>query len=592
MKAKYFSADSLEAAEAKAEAWFSCTKDELEIEIIKGSEDDPNWQILALDGTPGELANADAWFNLYYETDGVFLEAYKERGAGGPLDSAELSKHLSRKNLSGANLTAIQNIVSARSGRVHVAPAQDEYVYGEDLSVEISKDEMQATARLLKPEPEGAKLDLDTAKKKLEEAGITFGLDEEAINHLLHVRDYGEPRAIARGIPPEDGEPGKLIFNFSTDERTGRPREIGGGRVDYRSLDLYEPVVENQLLVTRTLPTEGTEGTTVSGKQLKPKPGKEVNLPRGKNVSINDEKTEMYAKCSGMVEFINGSVNVTSVYKINGDCDLSVGNIDFDGSVHISGSVRSGHTIKATGGIVIGGAVEAATIIAGGNVEIKGGMQGADKGRVEAGGSITMMFIERGTAVADGSITVDVSIHSVLEAGGSLLAKGRRGAIIGGRAGAAGSITTNFIGAVSNTQTEIEVGMMPRKRARIQMLEKEIERLKGEMVKLDQLDTYLANQKGKIDQATWDKLHVSGAENRRVNEQTIEEFTEEANELRYEMEHATEGKVHVFDTAFQGVRIIIANGMFKVNNEVQYATFKYKDAEVVYGPCELTKSKD
>ena len=77
MKAKYFSADSLEAAEAKAEAWFSCKKDELEIEIIKGSEEDPNWQILALDGMPGELANADARYNLYYESDGVYLEIYR-----------------------------------------------------------------------------------------------------------------------------------------------------------------------------------------------------------------------------------------------------------------------------------------------------------------------------------------------------------------------------------------------------------------------------------------------------------------------------------------------------------------------------------
>ena len=592
MQAKYFTADNRDAAVEMAEKFFSCPKDLLTIDDIGGGDDGKPCQILAISGNAGLIRNADASFGVWYEKDGVWLEIYSERGEGGSLDVPAMVKHLNRKNLSGFDQTAVQMLVAAKKGRIKIAPFQPEYIYGEEIATEIAKDEMSARAWLLAPEPGGPILEYETAVQKLQEAGVVHGVRKEELQRLLSQKDYGEPFTVAHATPVKDGEEGKLIFHFSTDARTGRPREIGGGRVDYRSLDLYEPVTEGNLLVTRIAATEGEPGITVKGRTIKQKPGKEVNLPKGKNVIINDEKTEMRAKCSGMVDFLNKSINVSSVYKINGDCDLSVGNIDFDGSVSISGSVRSGHTIKASGGITVGGAVEAATLIAGGNVEVKGGMQGADKGRIEAGGSITIMFIERGTAIADGSIKLDVSIHSTLEAGGTITAKGRRGAIIGGRAGAAGNVTANFLGTVSRTQTEVEVGMMPRKRIRIQNLEKEIEKLKAEIVKLDQLDAYLAATKEKLDPETWDKLNRSGLENRRADEQMLEDNNLEIQDLKYELEHATEGKVHVTDTAFDGTRIIIGNGIYKVTGDIQYATFRYKDAEVIYGPCEISKSKE
>jgi len=594
MKARFFTADSREAAEALAEAYFGCGKGEITFEEAvreKHGSAGPQSQLLAFFGAPGDLANIDAIFGIYYEKDGVYLELIKERGSGRPFDNTVLATHLNRKNINRLDGAAVQALVSAQNGRVRIAPPQQEFIYGEDIIVEIAGNASEARAILLAPEQGGEPMQFEAAKQKIESAGIKFGLDEQALRELIEAKEYGEKRVVAVAKQAVNGEDGKLIFHFSTDERTGRPREIGGGRVDYRSLDLFVPVVEDQLLVTRVLATEGTAGMTVRGQPLTHKPGKEVNLPKSKNVNINDDRTEMRAMYSGMVEYLHSSINVSSVYKINGDCDLSVGNIDFDGSVHISGSIRSGHTVKATGAIVVGGGVEAATVIAGGNIDIKSGMQGADKGRIEAGGSVTIMFVERGTIIAEGQITVDVSIHSILEAGGSLNAKGKRGAIIGGRACAAGDVTASSLGSLSHAKTEIEVGMMPRKRIRIQTLEKEIERLKNEMIKLDQLDAYLEKSKEKMDPKTWDKLSRSGAENRRGNKQILEEDDIEIGELKHELEHATESRVHVLDTVFQGTKIIIGNGMYNVREEIKFSTFKYKDGEIDYGTCEASKSK-
>jgi len=327
----------------------------------------------------------------------------------------------------------------------------------------------------------------------------------------------------------------------------------------------------------------------VKGNAIKQRPGKETAMPRGKNVVISDDKTEMHASSSGMVEYIKNAVNVSNVYSVKGDCDMSVGNIDFEGSVHISGNVRSGHTIKATNGISVGGGIEAAKLIAGGNVEVKGGMQGSGKGSIESGGSVTIMYVEQGSIVADGSVKVDVCIHSKVETGGTFTAQGKRGAIIGGHVAAGGDVITNFLGSLSHTKTEVEVGIMPRKRARMQALEKEMVQIEADILKLNQLEAYLKKTQGTMDAETWNKLNVSGIENKRINEENYKTATEEIAELRHDMEHATDNKIHVFETAFSGSRVSIGSSFMKINNEISYATFKYINGEITYIPCEISK---
>ena len=602
MVAKYFYADTQDAAEAMALTYFKCGKNELTLNVIKGQQAVPPgedgsggspaepFMIIAVQGNPAEINNMDAFFTLYYEPDGVFLEIYEQRGSGEKISSQAVLHHLTRKKLISFSVPTVQELAEDGFGRAKIAQPQAEIIYGEDMNVVVTGDELEASVRLLEPEPGGSSLSLDDAKRILREADITHGVDEEALSAFLARKEYGEPFVVARAIPPTDGDDGSLIFHFSTDERTGRPREIGHGRVDYRSLDLYVPVEKDQLLVTRTEATEGEPGTSVRGNPIKQKPGKEVSMPRGKNIEVNEDKTEMISTCSGMVEFVNNAINVSNVYTVNGDCDISVGNIDFEGSVHISGSVRSGNTVTATDGINVGGSVEAATLKAGGNVEVKGGMQGSGKGLIEAGGSVTVMFIERGTIIADGPVTVDVSIHSKIETASTILAFGKRGAIIGGQAGAAGDITANFIGALSNTKTDVEVGFMPRKRARLVTLEKEMERLDADRVKLTQLDAYLERTKTTMEEEMWEKLYKSGMENKKLNEDETAAVEEELNTIRYEMDHATDSKVHVLETAFNGSRIGIGSGTYKVNEDISFATFRYSDGEIVYGPCEKNKA--
>lgn len=586
MKAKYFYGETLERAQELALEYFASDAAQVTIDIIKEGEEGKSWEILVIDEEPRKTVNFNAAFQIYYEEDGVYLELYAKRGVGADLDSKILSQHLGRKNIVNLNIKAVQLLADIGYGRRLIAVPQMEFIYGEGLSVSVSDDEKEAVARLLAPEPDGPSMSLEDAKQKLSESGVVHGIDETAVINMLGAKEYQVSKVVATATEPIDGEDGKLIFHFSTDERTGSPREIGHGRVDYRSLDLYVPVTEGQLLVEKTEATEGFPGISVRGNPLKQKPGKEIALPRGKNVTVNEEKTEMYSACSGMVDFVNNSINVSNIYKVTGDCDMSVGNIDFDGSVHITGTVRAGNTIKATDRITVDGGVEAATLIAQGNIEVKGGLQGSSKGRIESGGSVSVLFAERGTIIADGPVKLDVCIHSRVETGSTVHALGKRGAIIGGHVAAAGDIVANYIGAISSTKTEIEVGFMPIKRTRITLIEKELERLRADEVKLDQLDNYLEKSKETMEQAMWDKLHISGVENRRINTDEREAYTHELAQLKEELANAKESRVHALHTAFAGTRITIGSSSYKVNDEIDYATFRFSEGEIVFGPCE------
>ena len=589
MKAKYFAAETLERAKQLAVEYFACELTSLTIDTIKEGGEANLWEILAIEGEPSKTAHLNASFKLFYEQSGVCLELYAKRGRGEDFDSKVLSRHLGRKNISGLNIKAVQKLTETSYGSAVIAPPQKEFIYGEDLSVTTTGDEREALATLLAPEPGGQPMSLETAKQKIAQSGVTHGLDETAVSQMLESKTYAKQIVVAIATEPIDGEDGKLVFNFSTDERTGAPREIGHGRVDYRSLDLYEPVTEGQLLISKTFATEGTPGITVKGNPIRQRPGKEIALPRGKNITTNNEKTEMFAACSGMVDYVNNSVNVSNLYKVNGDCDMSVGNIDFDGSVHVTGSVRTGNTIKATDRITVEGSVEAATLIAKGNVEVKGGLQGASKGIIEAGGSVSVLYVERGSILADGPIKFDVSIHSRIETGSTITATGKRGAVIGGNAAAAGDIIANYIGAISNTKTEVEVGFMPRKRTRIMLIEKELERLSADLLKLDQLDTYLEKSMGNMDQAMWDKLHYSGLENRKIHTDEKEAYVAELEQLKEELSHASESKVHVLNTIYTGSRITIGSNSYKVKDEFEFATFRSSGGEITFTTCEKSK---
>jgi uncharacterized protein (DUF342 family) len=502
------------------------------------------------------------------------------------IEREKIAFHVNRKAIRQLNIPELVGILEAGEGRALIGPPQTEVILGEEVEAGFGENDMEGTIKFLPPDENGPKISRAEIVEKIRKHGIVFGLDEKALEQAIAEKEYGKVYLIAKGLEPIDGTNGYLEYHFNTGPRTYSPKESSEGKIDYKTLDLYEPVKEGQLLVTRYPATPGTPGKNVRGLALKPHFGKEVSLPRSKNTIINENKTAMYAKVSGMVDFINNTLTVLNVYTVKGDCNLSTGNIDFDGSVYIQGNVISGLVIKASGTVTVAGVVEGSEIIAGGNIELKTGIQGMDKGRLIAAGSVNAQFIERATVVAGSDIIADSIVHSTVEAGRSLIMTGRRGNLMGGIIRATSEVIANVIGSTGNTQTIIEVGIVPQKRTRMKFLLAEQQRLREEQDKLDKLEMYLGRGTSNMTKENAEKILKSARENRNRNNQLSEEYAEEIYRLEYDSNNATGGRVHVLGTAYPGTKIIIASGSYKVDERVTFATFKYKEGEVIITACE------
>lgn len=588
LNAKYFKADDITAAVGAAEAYFGQKKDAFLTEVIdEGGEGRP-YTVLAVYSPIKTFAeNMAGSFKLYFESDGVYLEIYKKRGNGASLATEQVMAYLLRKKLFGLDSAVVLELLEHGAGRARVAPWQEEQLIGEEIEVTVSQDEMEAAIVFSEPDKGGKLLTELEIITKLKSAGIVFGLDKEAISACTAAdKVYGKRYKVAAARPAEHGEDGSLEFLFDIHEKSARPVEDEKGKVDYRNLDLFEPVKKGQLLVRRKLATPGVHGSSVRGKELKARPGREVNFPKSKNAYLNEEKTELYAEVNGKVDFVSKTILVSNVYRVGGDCDLSVGNIDFDGSVVIGGNVQTGIVIKASGSIIVGGVVEGAELYSGSNIELKRGIQGMDRGKIQASGSITAQFIERAVAVAGEDIVADVIIHSTVEVGRTLILNGKHGSIMGGNVRVASEIRAKALGSVSHTQTNIEVGILPYKRTRLEFLKKEAERLHNELEKLEKLELYL--KKADAQDEAKQKIKASAVASRLQNTQLLSECSEELSRLEYELEHAVDGKIHITDTAYPGVKIAIGNASYRVNEPVTYSTFKYSAGEVIFTACEVS----
>jgi len=524
----------------------------------------------------------DRPYILTYEEGGVFLEV-TEVCKKADLDAAR--EYIRRKNIEQLKTEQVLYALEGTPRRVCIAPAQTEYIVDEQALITVSGDQMEAEITLLPPDEAGERLTFEKIVQEAAAKGVVYGLDEEAIHMVLERRPYGKSICIAKGLLPEDGEDGELVFYFRTEPAGELAVDEKTGKVDYKNLNLFEQVKKGQLLVSRTLATQGKPGYTVTGRQLKQKAGKEARLPSGKNVTYDENRMKMFASVSGRVDYKNRTVSVASRYVISGDADLSVGNISFDGDVVIKGNVISEISIQATGDIEVYGTVEGTKLTAGGNIILRSGIQGNDKGVLKAGGDVISKYIERTRVQAGGSITADALIHCQAESGNAIVVRGRHGSIIGGYIKAQNSITAQNIGSVVNNKTNIEVGIPLAKRARLKFLVAEIERLQEEIGKLDKVIGYLT----RIENLSPEKEQMK----RKVivdkvkNTKLLHDYSNEKSALEEDIKGAEAGKIHVTDTIYPGVKLTISMGEYTVTSPIKYSTFYCKNREVLFTSCQI-----
>ena len=190
----------------------------------------------------------DGAFSLLYNEDGVSLEISPPCAQGGEIDMERLKEHIERKKIRQVDMDKVSEAAVNPGSRICIAPAQEEFIYNEEAQITVSKDEMEAALMLLPPETGGNNLSFQEIMEEIAQTGVVYGIDEAAVRIMMEKKIYGEMRCFAKGVIPENGIDGRLVFHFDT-EFSGKPIiNEKDGKVDYKTLQLFEQVKRSSCL--------------------------------------------------------------------------------------------------------------------------------------------------------------------------------------------------------------------------------------------------------------------------------------------------------------------------------------------------------
>lgn len=362
-----------------------------------------------------------------------------------------------------------------------------------DAVICISKGAMGAWIMLFPPCGDGKPFDYEDLMEALEAESICYGVDMDKLKQLAEEPVYFTLTLIARGLPEVHGKDGWIEEKY--------PREMENtfemddhGNMDYRSRANMQIVQAGDVICEAFPPTKGTDGIKVTGTVIPATDGKPAKLLGGVNTNLNDERNQLLASREGNLLYRNQCFCVQPLFRVNGDVDYAIGNINFPGDVYIAGDVKNGFVVKAKGSIIIDGLVEGAVLEAGGDISIHKGVLGDARAVIRSQKSVSAQYLENCIVYAGDKVETSSIITSSVYSDNAIIVRRGRGTIIGGRLAATNLISATVIGCRSERVTELVIGEFPMLKQQKEELQNNLQDVEEEEVAADRniryLDTY------------------------------------------------------------------------------------------------------
>ena len=227
----------------------------------------------------------------------------------------------------------------------------------------------------------------------LNNANVTFGIDQDMLVKLSNNPVYGRPVKVAEGTAQQQGTPGYFEYHFDTTVNR-KPTIRPDGTADYMSIKTIETIQEGDVIATYHPAVQGSRGMSVRGQILEPKPVRDLPPLIGRGFDRSSDNLTYTAKITGKIEVNQGKINISPVHEVKGDVGIETGNIKFNGDVIVHGGVHDGAVIDAAGNVVIHGLIEDCDIRAGKDLFLLSGVKGNEKTIIDCRGSVTAQFVE------------------------------------------------------------------------------------------------------------------------------------------------------------------------------------------------------
>lgn len=342
------------------------------------------------------------------------------------------------------------------------------YIENDEINIRpllrLSKDLMALSATIYPKDFLNRKISL----KKMVSAVNTMGLRgrpsmimlEEGIEKAQKTNKVVEDLVICHGLKPIRGEDGWLELLVEQKQKQKAGAVDASGNIDYKQRGTIKTVRKNEVLAILHPPSKGRPGRNLLGNTIPGEDGNPCFVKLGENVAFAD-KNNIIATTGGLLIANNNEISVSEVYVIKGDVGLRTGHIALDkGSIMIQGSVLSGFHVTCPGNIYISGTVEDAILIAGGNIDINGGIVMNNNGLVRAFGSVSALFAV-GTNIHAGEnvhITNEINKSTII-AEDSIIVTTGKGKVVGGTLHCGKTIKANLLGSELGAPTELRLGI-------------------------------------------------------------------------------------------------------------------------------------
>lgn len=387
----------------------------------------------------------------------AYCKLFAAKDGGARLDIKEAEHYLFVAGIYNYDKTEFRSFIQAgNEGVLYLGPYSFP-AFSAILETTIAEDDMTCFGKVYPPSLNGSELSRADIVNGLKKVGVRYGIQDDTIEEFLKKPVYFTDIPFALGEREVEGKDASIEYHFNANP-SRRPNLNEDGSVDYHDLEIMNPIAKGDLLATLYPADLGQIGSDVFGHKLHPLPVKQLMLSYGRDIQLDEDRVHIYSDVDGYVRLNQGKVEVSKVYLVSGDVDTSTGDIKFPGSVHVKGSVRGGFRIECDGNIEVDGVVEDATLVSGGDIIVKHGIQGRHKGNIRAQGNLICKFIESGNATVGGYVEAGSLIMSEVSAEGDINIEEKKGSITGGKLRSGGNICAQVIGSDVETATRVEIG--------------------------------------------------------------------------------------------------------------------------------------
>jgi uncharacterized protein (DUF342 family) len=519
-----------------------------------------------------EIDNCGVGLVLEYDAVArAVIASFSPTAISAPIDEVWLMQALAAQGW--ADLRVLQSpvniLLSAYNQGTAVAALRVAEVVDAQFTISLSADAMQALFELQVPKG-GNPLTKEAVLLHLAGMGISEGIDLVAIDEAL-AAGTATGVAIAHGTLPQHGADGYLE-RLLPNARSRTPRVDDSGQVDYRDLGDILVVKPGDPLMRRHPPIDGISGRNLLGAQIPARSGKVAvfaSVLNGAEISADDPDL-LAAAINGQPVEIPGGMMVEPVFTVPA-VSMASGNINFDGTVSVKGDVAKGMSVKATGDIEVDGVVEMASLEAGGDIVIKGGVIGALGKKDAASHSIRCghhfvagytqnVRIESGDTIEirDTAIQCELIAVNCIVVG----SKGR-GSIVGGHHQATLSVRAKQIGSPQRAKTHIEIGVNPAMHKHLLELAKRRDGSETQLLELSKLLDFASKNPGRIPP---DK-RVKAIQMAKGLAQDIATLRSEQEVLNHKIALSMGARVIALEHIFEGVEVQLGNKRFRVPSE-------------------------